>query len=82
MTYSTTITQKGQITIPKMMREALKLKIGQRLSLELEEEKEGIKLKIYPDILELAGTIKVKKNKGVDPVKAREYMETHYYERV
>lgn len=81
MTHSTTLTQKGQITIPKLMREFLRLKTGQRISLELEEEKEEIKLKVYPDILELAGKIKVKKNKGVDPVKAREYMETHY-ERV
>jgi len=76
MTYSTTITQKGQITIPKVIRDALRMRIGQKISLEL--EKEEIRIRVFPDILELAGTIKVKKNKGVDPVKAREYMETHY----
>ena len=80
MTYSTTITQKGQITIPKAIRDALRMAVGQKISLEL--EKEEIRIRVFPDILELAGTIKVKKNKGVDPVKAREYMETHYYERV
>ena len=78
MTYSTTITQKGQITIPKSIRDALRIKMGQKISLELEREKEEIRIRVFPDILQLAGTIKVKKNKGVDPVKAREYMETHY----
>ncbi|OIO50001.1 AbrB family transcriptional regulator [bacterium (Candidatus Gribaldobacteria) CG_4_10_14_0_2_um_filter_41_16] len=82
MTYSTTITQKGQITIPKAIRDVLRMTIGQKISLELEREKEEIRIRVFPDILELAGTIKVRKNKGVDPVKAREYMETHYYERV
>lgn len=81
MTYSTTLTQKGQITIPKVIRDALRMAIGQKISLELEREKEEIRIRVFPDILELAGTIKVNKNKGVDPVKAREYMETHY-ERV
>lgn len=76
MTYSTTITQKGQITIPKIIRDALRMKIGQKISLEL--EKEEIRIRVFPDILQIAGTIKAKKNKGVDPVKAREYMETHY----
>ena len=33
------------------------------------------------DIMDLSGSLKPKKNKGVDPLKAREYMETHY-ERV
>jgi AbrB family looped-hinge helix DNA binding protein len=79
MTYSTTITQKGQITIPKAIRDVLRMTTGKKISLEL--EKKEIRVRVFPDILELAGTIKVKKNKGVDPVKAREYMETHY-ERV
>lgn len=78
MTYSTTITQKGQITIPKAIRDVLRMTVGQKISLELEREKEEIRIRVFPDILELAGTIKVKKNKGVDPMKAREYMQTHY----
>lgn len=76
MVYSTTITKKGQITIPKPIRDVLGLETGEKLSVELEKEKEEIKIKPYPDILELAGKIKVKKK--IDPVKAREYMETHY----
>lgn len=76
MTYSTTMTRKGQITIPKIIRDALCMTIGQKISLEL--EKKEIRIRVFPDILELAGTIKANKNKGVDPVKAREYMETNY----
>jgi len=82
MTYSTTITQKGQITIPKLMRDFLRLDTGRRIYLELEKARKKIVITAPEDFLAFAGTIKVKKNKSVDPVKAREYMETHYYERV
>jgi len=82
MTYSTTITQKGQITIPKLMRDFLRLDTGRRISLELEKTRKKIVITAPEDFLAFTRTIKVKKNKAVDPVKAREYMETHYYERV
>jgi len=81
MTYSTTITQKGQITIPKPVRDFLAIKNGHRLFIKLEKNKKAITITAPEDFLDFAGTIKVRKNKGVDPVKAREYMETHY-ERV
>jgi len=80
MTYSTTITQKGQITIPKPIRDFLAVKEGHRLFIELEKKKRKITITAPSDFLDFARTIKVRKNKGVDPVKAREYMETHYYE--
>ena len=54
MIYSITITQRGQITIPKIMREALKLKAGQRLYFELVKDKAGKMVKIFPNILRLA----------------------------
>ncbi len=38
MTYSTTITQKGQITIPKAIRDALRMTIDKKISLELKKE--------------------------------------------
>lgn len=79
MTYQTTITQKGQITIPKEIREILKLKKGQRLDIEFEGKKKEIKIKPAPDILDLAGTFKTKKK--INVLKAREMME-RYYERV
>ena len=79
MSYQTTITRKGQITIPKEIRELLRLREGRKMSVELEAESEEIRVKPYPDILELAGTFKIKIKKNV--LKAREEMEKHY-ERV
>lgn len=79
MEFITTVTQKGQVTIPKKMRDDLGIKNNNKVKVE---KKEGY-LKITPtfDLLDIAGTIKPRKNAGIDPVKAREYMETHY-ERV
>lgn len=79
MTYSTTITQKGQITIPKPIREALGLEEGEKLEVELEKRKKEIRIKPAYDFLEIAKKIKVKKR--IDPIKAREYMEKFYEPR-
>ena len=79
MTYQTTITKKGQITIPKEIREILKLEEGKKLGVELERKKQEIKIKPIPDILDLAGTFKPKKR--INVLKAREVMERKY-ERV
>ena len=72
----TTITQKGQITIPKRLREVLGLKAGKKISLDLEIERRAVRITVAPDILELAGTFQSKRK--IDPVQAREYMEKHY----
>lgn len=76
MSYTTTITQKGQITIPKRLRDVLGLKEGKEISVDLEAERKAIRITAAPDILELAGTFRSKRK--IDPVKAREYMEKHY----
>jgi AbrB family looped-hinge helix DNA binding protein len=78
MNYVTTITQKGQITIPKEIREILKLEKGKKLRVEFERRKKEIRIKPAYDFLEIAKKIKVKKK--IDPIKVREYMEK-FYER-
>lgn len=79
MTYQTTITRKGQITIPKEIRDILELEEGKKLELELERDKREVRIKPSHDFLKIVKTIKVKKK--IDPVKVREYMEK-FYERV
>jgi AbrB family looped-hinge helix DNA binding protein len=76
MAYQTTLTKKGQITIPKGIREALKLREGKRLEVEMEKRSKRIILKPAVDILDLAGKFKTKKK--INPVKARELMEKYY----
>jgi AbrB family looped-hinge helix DNA binding protein len=70
----TTITQKGQLTIPKKLRENYSLE--EYDSVFLEEGTDHIKIKATKDILDLAGKIKPKKKKHI--LKAREEMEKKY----
>lgn len=79
MSYQTTITRKGQITIPKEIREILKLEGGKRLDVEFERKKKEIKIKPAPDILDLAGTFKPEK--VINAVKVRELMTRKYKPR-
>lgn len=76
MTYQTTITRKGQITIPKEIRKILKLEPGEKLEIKFEKKKKEINIKPAYDFLKFVKKIKVKKK--INPVKAREYMEKHY----
>jgi len=76
MTFATTLTQKGQITIPKYFREVLGLRVGDKIELGLDQKNKKVKLERLPTAEELAGSFKVKN--PIDPVKLREYMETHY----
>jgi AbrB family looped-hinge helix DNA binding protein len=71
---SATITQKGQVTIPIEMRKSLGIKSYSRVKISLVNK--TIKLEATPDILDLAGFIKAPK--GMNALKAREHMQTHY----
>ena len=73
---TTTVTQKGQVTLPKLMRDMLNILPNSKVIVSL--AKESIRIKpVGPDILELAGTFKIPKGSpGV--LEARELMEKNY----
>lgn len=70
----TTVTQKGQVTISKKLRD--KLSIGTYSRVLLEQEKDFIKIRPVKDILDLAGSFVPKKSKPV--LRARKVMEKRY----
>lgn len=72
----TTVTQKGQITLPKQFRK--KLGIDKYDKVAITASKNHIKIKPTFDILDIAGTFHPRKNKHRSALEAREYMETHY----
>lgn len=76
MVYSTTITRKGQITIPKSLREQFGFSPDKRISIEVTPKRQELRLKAYHDIVEIAGTFHPQRKKNA--LKAREYMAKHY----
>lgn len=69
-----TVTQKGQITIPIQARKILGIKPYSRVLVSI--SKKAVKVEPTVDILDMAGFIKAPK--GMNALKAREYMQTHY----
>ena len=63
---ATTITQKGQVTIPVHIRKKLSIKTGQKVIFE--ERGDEIIVKAVPDFLTLIGSLKT--NKKYDKRKA------------
>ncbi len=74
--YPATITQKGQVTIPKKLRVKYGFRNYDRVIIE--PGKDHVKIKPVKDILDLAGTFKPRKNANVSVLKAREEMEKSY----
>lgn len=65
--YATTMTQKGQVTIPAPIRKKLGLKRGEKVSFE---EKEGqVIIKLAPSLRDLMGSLKTTKKYDKDKVK-------------
>jgi len=76
MTYQTTITTKGQVTIPKAFRDLLQLDKYDKVVVELEKNGKSLKLSPSGDFLAIARKIKTKK-KG-NPLAGRDAMERSY----
>lgn len=78
---ATTITQKGQVTIPVHIRRKLSVKAGQKVIFE--ERGRDVIVKAVPDFLSLMGSLKT--NKKYDKRKARkaigEYLAKRYAEK-
>lgn len=74
MQITTTVTQKGQVTIPVDLRR--KYNIGEYDLVIIKPEKRYLKIMATEDILDLAGSFKPKKKTPV--LKAREEMENNY----
>lgn len=77
MTYTSSVTQKGQITLPKVLRD--KLNIKEREKVIIEEESGYIKIKPTTDILDFAGYLNNKVDKKKAVKKAREAFESEYH---
>ena len=76
MQFITTVTQKGQVTLPLALRQAVDIDIYDKVMVS--RDNKSIMITPQEDILDLAGTLKPRKNKNKTALQAREYMETHY----
>jgi len=74
--YQTTLTQKGQVTIPKHIRDILKLSPAQRVRISLAANKKTAVIEPADDFITLARTVSLK-NK-TNPVQARRTLEQKY----
>lgn len=75
MTYKTSVTKKGQMTIPKKLRDALGIDENTQVEIELDQKNEVLKVKNIPDISEVKGMIK---NPKTGVMEARRKMEEEY----
>ena len=76
MRYSTTITKKGQMTVPKQVRESFNILAPSQITLDVDEDKKSFRIIPQKDILDMAGRFKAKKTQGI--LKAREKFESKY----
>lgn len=70
----TTITQKGQITLPKKVRNLTGIQEYSKVQIEVEND--SIKITPRYDILDIAGSLKPKKRKSA--LGARKAFERNY----
>ena len=72
----TTVTQKGQVTLPKILREKVGIKEYDKVVIEA--DKNYLIVKSTKDILDFAGTLTPKKNKNRSALDARKALEKSY----
>lgn len=77
MIFRTNITQKGQLTIPKSIRDRLKLRPNIQVTVTYENE--AIKIKPTHTILDIAGAFRPKK--VVSALELRKKMSQNYGKR-
>lgn len=65
-----TLTSKGQTTIPEKVRKALRIKPGDRLQYELEGD--GAIIRVHPGIRSLKGVLASKKGRRMSFAEIRE----------
>ena len=58
-----TVTSKGQMTIPEKIRKALRIKAGDKLEYEVQGDRATIR--VHPGIRSLRGVLASKKGKGM-----------------
>ncbi len=79
MQFQSQVTQKGQVTIPKKIRDRLRIKPNSRVKFLFNEKTNAALITSVSNISDLAEFFgPPPKNKGVSPIKAREYMSKHY----
>ena len=69
-----TVTSKGQTTIPGKIRKALRIRAGDRLEYVVEGDKATIR--VHPGTRSLKGTLASKKGKGMSFTQIRETAAT------
>lgn len=65
-----TVTSKGQTTIPGSIREALRMKAGDRLEYVLDGDR--VSIRVHPGLTSLKGALKSDKGKGMSFAQIRE----------
>jgi len=65
-----TVTSKGQTTIPEKIRKALRIKPGDKLEYEVDGERATIR--VHPGIRSLKGVLASNKGKGMSFAEIRE----------
>lgn len=79
MTYQTTITQKGQVVVPKEIRDRFLLKKDQKILVDISEKEDFIILRPAKDVLDMAGSFNPQK--VVSALSARQEFENKYERR-